>query len=258
MKVYDCFLFFNELELLELRLNMLADTVDKFVIVEARKTFTGKDKPLYFEQNRDRFSRFGDKIFHHVIETDHEFKDQWEREVYQRNCIKDAVDRAGILSDDIAIISDADEVPGLTRQQILECASKSDITNVSHEMFFYFVNMHKESGWIGSRIVNRKFLDDKTPDQVRNIKAGVPVVNSGWHWSFLGGYQKMVEKIEAYGHQEFNNALVKSFIKKNVQEGKDIFFRGNENFTIWDVDERFPTELRNNLAKYSSLIRVSP
>jgi beta-1,4-mannosyl-glycoprotein beta-1,4-N-acetylglucosaminyltransferase len=255
MKIYDCFLFFNELELLELRLNMLADTVDKFVIVEAKKTFTGNDKPLYFEQNKERFSKFKDKITHHVIEKDPTCKDQWEREVYQRNCIKDAVDQAGIQPEDIAIISDADEIPGLSRSQMIECASVSDITNISHEMFFYFVNMHKESNWIGSRIVRRRFLDDKTPDQVRNIKSGVPVVKSGWHWSFLGGYQKMVEKIEAYGHQEFNNALVKSFIKKNVQEGKDIFFRGSDNFTIWEIDDRFPDELRNNRQKYSSLIR---
>lgn len=52
--IYDCFTFFNELNLLEIRLNILNDVVDKFVLVEATKTFSGKDKPLYYEQNKKK------------------------------------------------------------------------------------------------------------------------------------------------------------------------------------------------------------
>ena len=63
-KVYDCVLFFNEPELLEIRLNELYDSVDKFVIVETIENFQGKLKPLYFEENRHLFKKFEDKIIH--------------------------------------------------------------------------------------------------------------------------------------------------------------------------------------------------
>lgn len=56
--VYDCFPFFNELDVLEIRLNVLDEVVDKFVIVEMSKTHTGRDKPFYFEQNKERFKKF--------------------------------------------------------------------------------------------------------------------------------------------------------------------------------------------------------
>ena len=53
---YDCFSFFNELDLLEIRLNVLKDAVDKFVLVEAGETHSGKPKPLYFKENEARFA----------------------------------------------------------------------------------------------------------------------------------------------------------------------------------------------------------
>jgi beta-1,4-mannosyl-glycoprotein beta-1,4-N-acetylglucosaminyltransferase len=65
--IFDCFIFFNEFELLEIRLNELNDVVDKFVLVEATKTHQGKDKPLYFEENKKRFSDFSNKMIHIAV-----------------------------------------------------------------------------------------------------------------------------------------------------------------------------------------------
>ena len=67
MKTYDIFTLNNELDMLELRLNILNDYVDYFVIVEATETFTGVDKPLYYQLNKERFSEFEHKIIHFVI-----------------------------------------------------------------------------------------------------------------------------------------------------------------------------------------------
>lgn len=61
--IYDCFPFFNELDVLEIRLNVLYDTVDYFVITEADKTHTGRHKEYIFEQNKDRFANFWTKLF---------------------------------------------------------------------------------------------------------------------------------------------------------------------------------------------------
>ena len=66
--VYDCFSFFNELDLLEIRLNVLKDVVDKFVLVEATRTHTGAEKSLYFKENEARFSAFRDRIVHIVVD----------------------------------------------------------------------------------------------------------------------------------------------------------------------------------------------
>lgn len=73
--IYDCFTFFNELELLELRLHELADVVDKFVLVEATKTHSNKSKPLYYWENRSRFGEFHDKIIHIIVDDLPDAKD---------------------------------------------------------------------------------------------------------------------------------------------------------------------------------------
>lgn len=66
--VYDCFQFFNELDILKIRLNVMNDVVDKFVISEATETFSGLKKPLYYEENKEMFKEFEDKIIHVVVD----------------------------------------------------------------------------------------------------------------------------------------------------------------------------------------------
>src|SRR3989344_1716902 len=83
-KIYDCFTFFNELDLLDLKLHELADHVDKFVIVESTVTFQGNPKPLYFQENKQRFAPFLDKIIHVVVSDTPTEGSAWDREHYQR------------------------------------------------------------------------------------------------------------------------------------------------------------------------------
>src|SRR4051812_5983866 len=87
--IYDCFTFFNELDLLEIRLNELDPVVDKFVLVEATKTHQGKEKPLYFTMNKSRYEKFLPKIIHVVVDTypDYEGQSAWLLEHHQRNMI---------------------------------------------------------------------------------------------------------------------------------------------------------------------------
>ena len=69
MKIIDCFIFYNELELLNYRLNILYNIVDYFIIVESKYTFTGKEKELIFNENKERFSCFNDKIIYICLIT---------------------------------------------------------------------------------------------------------------------------------------------------------------------------------------------
>lgn len=66
--VYDCFSFFNELDLLEIRLNTLDSIVDKFILVESTLTHTGNQKPLFYAENKSRFKKFNDKIIHIIVD----------------------------------------------------------------------------------------------------------------------------------------------------------------------------------------------
>ena len=107
--IYDCFTFFNELDLLEIRLNTLNDYVDYFVLVEATKTFTGKDKPLYYNENKERFKQFENKIIHIIVDTYPDSTNPWVLENHQRNSIANGF--ANCKDNDIILISDLDEIP---------------------------------------------------------------------------------------------------------------------------------------------------
>ena len=83
MKVFDSFIFFNELDLLEMRLNILGDVVDTFVITESPFTVSGNEKPLYFESNRDRFAKWANKIHYNITETiPNDFSEYLEKKPY--------------------------------------------------------------------------------------------------------------------------------------------------------------------------------
>lgn len=106
--IYDTFMFFNELELLELRLNELNGVVDKFVLVEATRTFTNKPKPLYYAENKQRFSQFNDKIIHIIVDDSPDSDNPWVLDRYQKNCVGRGLRNAA--PDDIVVFSDADEI----------------------------------------------------------------------------------------------------------------------------------------------------
>ncbi|WP_395050077.1 hypothetical protein [Flavobacterium sp.] len=113
-KLIDCFTFFNELDLLEIRLKYLYDVVDYFVIVEADTSFNGKAKQMVFKDNMDRFKPFMGKIIYVPINMKYfENKNRvaWEREEYQRNCIQKGIEILNLKDTDLVLISDIDEIP---------------------------------------------------------------------------------------------------------------------------------------------------
>ena len=109
MAVWDCFTFFNELDILELRLAELDPVVDRFVVAEATRTFSNEPKPLHFADNRQRFSRWLPKITHVIIDDLPAEGDAWDREAFQRNTVARGLGDA--RPDDVIMISDVDEIP---------------------------------------------------------------------------------------------------------------------------------------------------
>ena len=152
--IYDCFSFFNELDLLEIRLNTLDKVVDKFVLVEAPWTHTGHKKPLYFEENKQRFAPFLNKIIHIVASdpptspTATERENAWIRENWQRNQIARGLTDA--KPEDVLIIADLDEIPK-PKTIATSNAPNGTILNLIIRCYGFFLNYHNVAypNWTG-------------------------------------------------------------------------------------------------------------
>lgn len=228
--IYDCFIFNDELDLLELRLTYLNDKVDKFVLVESERTVAGSKKELHFSNHKSRFKKFEHKIIH-LIAPSNDFS-VWEYEFFQRNYIKEALHQCS--ADDIIIITDVDEIlniPSILSNKKLGLPSLIEI-----DMSYYFLNIKTNDKWefplicywkhieninIGSRVTYEKNITKKVLTQDKAI--------NGWHFSYLYGYDISLyqNKIKTFTHQEFNTPyfLDEKRIQKCINFKIDIFER---------------------------------
>lgn len=149
--IVDSFIFSNELGMLELRLEILADTVDRFVLVEADRTFSGNPKPLVFEENKDRFDKFLDRIEHIVVDDMPNNPNPWVKEIHQRNAVRRGF--GGLRDNDIVMVSDVDEIPDVER--IEAQIPNEDIHALTQAFYYYYFNLRKACGarpmWACSR-----------------------------------------------------------------------------------------------------------
>lgn len=272
--IYDCFTFFNELDLLEIRLNVLNDVVDKFVLVEATKTHSNQEKPLYFNQNKDRFKAFKDKIIHVIVSEYPEFETSWTIENYQRNCIKNALINCN--DDDTIIISDLDEIPN--PDKILEYKDESGIKAFRQSVFYYCLNNYSNEYWIYSRMLSYKDfkngLDDYenyNPCVLASLNKGTtatkirlysgPKLNiikdGGWHFGYLMTPELISHKIKSFSHQEFNNENFTDveIIKDRIKKGEDLYGRKEFRYSKVEITkEEFPDYIVKNQEKFKEYI----
>ena len=166
-RIFDCFIFFDEADMLDIRFAELDPLVDFFVIVEATKTFKGADKPLHLAQNIERWRQYRAKFIHVVVDDFPETNDPWEREHWQREAMLRGLKDA--RPDDYVILSDCDEIP---RAEMLKFAILSDINGPNLFLFnvkeYQFkLNWLCQPTWarvlLGPRMLRRKYL--------RNVRA---------------------------------------------------------------------------------------
>ena len=238
-RLFDCFTFFNELDLLEIRLETLGSVVDFFVIAEAPITYRADPKPLYFELNKQRFAKFLPKIRHIIVDdlpTEKGFDQNWQRETLQRAALERGL--ADARDEDIIMLSDLDEIP--TPAKIKEAITWHDTLRVFHMRFFsYFANCESHPGnayWVGTgmteyRLAKGRFeyVLKKLPTHLRmrpnatlrkrismRLKEASILLtrslrikrirNGGHHFSWLGGADKVLQKrgaISIHGGQVF-------------------------------------------------------
>ena len=239
----DSFLFFNETELVELRIKYLNKIVDYFVIVEADITHQGKKKdwnfPKILENNLKEFSS---KIQYHQLNIDPEKikneeswiiddikgDDAWRIENFQRNYIKMACKK--FSNEDILIISDVDEIPSKQKLEFIKSCNFKKIAPVVLEQHLFHIdcNFLSLESWRGSIVTTMQICNAFSPHQFRRSRNRISHFSeSGWSFSSFGGPNKVKEKLESIAHKEFNNDKFKNVehILNCQKTGADLFHR---------------------------------
>jgi len=249
-KVYDCFMFFNELELLDLRIKVMDPYVDYFVLVESVYTHTGKLKRLIFDENKILFNN--PKIIHIIVE-DYPMNSIWGNENFQRNCITKGLGNAN--PNDIIIVSDIDEIPNPeTLINNLHLLDKNKIFSLKQKLFYFYINLFINGTWRGSTV--SRFKDMSSPQKMRNRRSRLPVNNGGWHYSYLGDKYHVSNKIKSFAHSEFNIDEFTNInhIEKCMSNGLDIFERGKK-YRVVDIDGNSPDCIDYFIEKYPHLVK---
>jgi beta-1,4-mannosyl-glycoprotein beta-1,4-N-acetylglucosaminyltransferase len=229
MKVFDCFKFFNELELLHLRFMEYYDVVDYFVLVESTKSHTGKDKELIFKNNKHLFEEYLDKVIHVVVEDlpDYNVDDIWNAENFQRNCIIRGLYDVAELGDKI-IVSDCDEFWDV---DVFE-ANKNRVEPFTfmQDLFYYWVNCQQNHTWGGSCCAT--YGTFQFPQQLRDFGRGCQngIYPGGWHYSFMGGADRIKTKVEniAESHMIINEVGDVDQIQDRMEKVEDLWGRTDD------------------------------
>jgi beta-1,4-mannosyl-glycoprotein beta-1,4-N-acetylglucosaminyltransferase len=241
--IYDCFLFNNEFELLEIRLHTLATIVERFVIIEGASTFTGQRKDFNHVRMSELIKEFPGKIFFQIVPVCG--AGPREREAFQRNKIAEFL--TDCADDDIIMLSDADEIPD-------SIAIKKYAYPVSFEqsMYFYYLNCRHSQKWIGSVIGMYGHLKERSPQFWRDNRGDIINIPGGWHFSYQGGIDRIIKKLENTSEQQDNTERNKdrARLKMLMETGQDIFER-DEPFTFIPPDSaELPQYVRENSQKF--------
>ncbi|MCF4129628.1 hypothetical protein HBB12_030415 (plasmid) [Methylobacterium sp. SyP6R] len=187
--------------MLELRLAEMGPAVDRFVLVEARHTHAGLQKPLHFAENRARFAAHADRIVHVVVEDD-PGGFAWRREAHQRDAIARGL--AGADPDDLVLVSDVDEI---LRPEVVAAlrTAPGDLFAPRLAMRLYFLDLAAAEPWLSVAAAPWSLIRRIGPNHARYlVKQGLgrPVAEAGWHFTWIGGIERFEAKMRAYAHRE--------------------------------------------------------
>jgi len=259
-KVIDSFMFFNEFDILKLRLKYLNDVVDYFIIVESNYTHSGKSKPYYIDLIWDEISEdikkkiirlkyepnISDITIPNIV-TIFDFNNgNWKLEREQRNLISKNLHM--FSPNDLFMISDVDEIPN---KEVIKKLIDSKINcNFCYaaecKMFYYNFLTYDNEKWAGTIFSSIKNVTHFGCDYFRRQRFNIcPIKHGGWHFSYFGDIEQIKYKLDSFAHQEYNKDLYKNDknISDSIRNKKDLLQRGN-NFTKYDF-YNFPEQLRN-------------
>lgn len=220
-KIYDCFVFNNEFDILELRLKLLHNHVEKFILVESKQTHSGMKKPALFQQNQNLFEEYSEKIINLVIE---EFPEKmiyppseidvpqdlhihWFRENYQRNEILKGLYQLDLNPNDVILISDLDEIPDPNKlNEFVNSIPEEDYGFQLQKWCIWDFDRFHNGLWPGTAGIRWKTLQKTTPQEIRKNRYSDFKHHTsepfGWHCSWFGGIDSVMDKLRSFAHQE--------------------------------------------------------
>ncbi len=252
--IIDCFIFYNELDILKYRLSILGEYVDFFVLVESKKTFVNKEKKLFYLENIEDpiIQKYKNKIIHICLEnliTEAKNKDEvWQNEYYQRNMINEGINYLNnnyqLKNDDIIIISDVDEIINPLWFVLLKDKKmilNKEVYSLEMDMYYYKLNFINSKKWYLVKLLNYECYKElgNSPQIIRNASYTKILKRGGWHLSYFGNDEFIINKIKNFSHQEYNNDIYlnKDDINNKINNGIDIFNRGNEEWLKKNIFE---------------------
>lgn len=260
-KVFDCFMFFNEFQLLTLRLRELEEAVDFFILVEGSHTHTGNPKPFHFKENEATFAEFRDKLIPVSVNLPPDGKEPWfgwGREIYQRSAIN-AVLAERAKPDDIILSSDVDEIPRAS--VIEEYRDRSDICAIEEKTYHYNLNCMMETPTVDPKIARYGAMKELGVSSIRYLHQAQPlhvIKNGGWHLSFMGGIDKIIEKVKAYAHYDIRDPNIGTYVSRenvesSVKARKSLFLRDDVKYLYVKDYSDLPRHIMDNFRHYVDL-----
>lgn len=267
IRIYDCFLFFNENDLLEIRLNELDSVIDFFVIVESSSTFTKEQKDFLLDQ--EKIKKFKHKIIYLQNEEFIKSPNPWETETFQRNKIEQALNTSFLggkpSSEDLIIVSDLDEIP--KKEKVIEAFYQINKNNKKYikfglDNYYYKLNnkMNITGEWIGPFMCKKKNIITS----IQNLRTKLMpneyyIINdAGWHYSYI--YKNINDifiKLRAYSHVEENKwpNTDADLVEKNILMGKSNNLNSSATFRVVSLNKyNCPNYVLKNKVKYDKLI----
>ncbi len=264
-RLFDVFLFLNELDLLELRLKTLYPIVDFFVITEINETFSGKSKSFIFQKNREKFKQFEKKIIYNPITKEkllelkktkwHDYISDLNKSISHKHngkpakYLKESLKReishrdAAILGffnisnkEDLILLSDLDEIPN---PKAISIAIKKTITKPHYfkmKWFLYWINNQVSEPWFGTVLFKFKNLKGNSLDNFRfassnEIKVPGPIIkNGGWHFSYIGGIDAIIYKLRSHPFQGYKVLLALLLDKFKIRQIKNTIKKNKDIF----------------------------
>lgn len=255
-KVYDCFIFHNEFELLRIRLRELAESVDVFVLIEGSLTHTGHPKPFYFEEQKDLFTDYSHKIVHRGVTLPLDNANTWGREILQRTAINYTLAELGPDEDDIILSSDIDEIAHARAIEEYRC--RGDICCLEEKTYHYNLNCLMAAPTLDPKICRYRQLKEFGAADLRYCHAryDIPVLrDAGWHLSFMGGTEKIIEKLRSYAHYDERDPntrvyLSRENVEQSVRDRKSLFLRDDVKYLKVKDFSHMPRYIMENVQHF--------
>jgi len=262
MAIIDIMTYNGETAVLKLHLNILDKYVDKFIIVEANKTFTGQPKPLYFFRDQRYFKPWWKKIEYYVVNQWDDPKlwdmalkspnttgaDHWKREFYIKENIQKALTHYKVQDDDTLFIGDVDEI--IDPEAHFESNSP---TKAKLRVYAYYLNNLSNEEFYGTLITEYGDIKGKCLNEIRSDKRlyskGQPL---GWHFTSQGGVKEVERKLnDSYTAESYNTYEVQTLLSERHKQGIDYLGR---DFTFKVDESNWPQYLKENKNSFKSLL----